>query len=614
MDGAMVEGCLRSNQLLKYLKDRSLPLVVSISEDATRIDGRIQYDAKTNQISGFVLPINSETGMPIPYSFQARNATEILNHFSSGNTVAHFVNVIMARPLANYPPFCLLLFSSDGRYTAEDVIKRWKYIEKELETIGIHVLTISSDSDPRYNSAMRKNSSLGKKSNIFGEVDWFCSGLDIKSKKTFNFQDFIHLVTKLRNFFLKTLGDAAKLPFGDYYIRIDHLQFLLEHFNKDEHELTPSVLDPVDRQNYQSAQRICSDKVIRLLEEHIPGSKGTVSFLLMMRGVSDSFYDPILEPLERVYKIWYVAFVTRIWRRSIVSNKQLTLKNNFLTQNCYSCIEINAHSLIHILLYLKDNNLKSCFLPFLYDSQACESFFRQIRSLTTVFSRVTNCSSKEMVGRINRIQLLNEITHTTDFIYPRIKDTMIFPDFKCFEIPTKDEIFAEITKARAAAIAFAKEVGLLRGGDCNVDLSCKIPIIEIVSTAPKNDPNDVSTTFSDERYTATMSRFVQIARATKLKNYADKFADKQILENSPFVEVYAYGKEKRVIVKKSSLCWLLREDPGKLSSDRIYRVRGISTIKRKKTVKRTVVLKTRKIIVRRKIKQSTGKKMKKPIK
>lgn len=159
---------------------------------------------------------------------------------------------------------------------------------------------------------------------------------------------------------------------------------------------------------------------------------------------------------------------------------------------------------------------------------------------------------------------------------------MIFPDFKCFELPTKDEIFAEITKARAAAIAFAKEVGLLRGVDCNVDLSCKIPLIEIVSIAPKNDPNDVSTTFSEERHTATMSRFVQIARATKLKNYADKFADKQILENSPFVEVYAYGKEKRVIVKKSSLCWLLREDPGKLSSDRIYRVRGISTIKRKK--------------------------------
>lgn len=302
IDGAMVEGCLRSNQLLKYFKDRSLPLVVSISEDATRIDGRIQYDAKTNQISGFVLRLNNETGMPIPYSFQARNVNEILNHFSSGNTVAHFVNVIMARPLANYPPFCLLLFSSDGRYTAEDVIKRWKYIEKELETIGIHVLTISLDSDPRYNSAMRKNSSLGKKSNIFGEVDWFCSGLDIKSKKTFNFQDFIHLVTKLRNFFLKTLEDAAKLH-SNYYIRIDHLQFLLEHFNKDEHELTPSVLDPVDRQNYQSARRICSDKVIRLLEEHIPGSKGTVSFLLMMRDVADSFYDPILEPLERVYKI-----------------------------------------------------------------------------------------------------------------------------------------------------------------------------------------------------------------------------------------------------------------------------------------------------------------------
>lgn len=43
------EGILRSDEFyLIYLTSRNLPLIVSISEDATRIDGRVQYDSSTN--------------------------------------------------------------------------------------------------------------------------------------------------------------------------------------------------------------------------------------------------------------------------------------------------------------------------------------------------------------------------------------------------------------------------------------------------------------------------------------------------------------------------------------------------------------------------------------
>lgn len=40
----LIEGKLRTNELLEYLKLRQLPLVVSLSEDATRIEGRPQCD------------------------------------------------------------------------------------------------------------------------------------------------------------------------------------------------------------------------------------------------------------------------------------------------------------------------------------------------------------------------------------------------------------------------------------------------------------------------------------------------------------------------------------------------------------------------------------------
>lgn len=42
------EGILRTNELYLYLTERKLPLLVSLSEDATRIVGRPKYDRKSN--------------------------------------------------------------------------------------------------------------------------------------------------------------------------------------------------------------------------------------------------------------------------------------------------------------------------------------------------------------------------------------------------------------------------------------------------------------------------------------------------------------------------------------------------------------------------------------
>lgn len=124
MHGNLVEGILRCESLVEYLKNRNLPLIVSLSEDATKINGRVQYDPVLNEIIGFVLPIDENSGMPISHSFPARNCGEIIKQFSGSNSVAQYVNVVMAQPLANIRPFCLLLFSSDGKFTAENVIKR----------------------------------------------------------------------------------------------------------------------------------------------------------------------------------------------------------------------------------------------------------------------------------------------------------------------------------------------------------------------------------------------------------------------------------------------------------------------------------------------------------
>lgn len=392
---SITEGLLRCEELLQYLRIRKLPLCVALSEDATRIEGKVQYDVRSNQLIGFILPIDPDNGLPIPFTFKARSANEIVEHFSCQNPTANYVNTVMAKPVGNAPAFCLLIFGSDSKFTAREVANRWEYIISELQKLNILVLSVSSDSDPRYNSAMRQKSFLGSKSNIFPGTEWFSCGSNLNPP--FYIQDTTHIGTKMRNFFLKTLGSQRKLPFGNkYIIKIDHLQQLKNSFSKDKHQLTETALNPHDRQNFESVLKICSPKVIELMRNHIDGSEATVMYLTIMRNFIDSFLDTKLSPLERVQKVWYSIFIVRIWREYVLRTKSLNLKKNFLTSYCYVCLELNAHSLVLLLLHLKKINKPEFFKPELLDSQQCEKFYSQLRSLTTTFATKANCPVKEM--------------------------------------------------------------------------------------------------------------------------------------------------------------------------------------------------------------------------
>lgn len=119
---------------------------------------------------GFVLPINCNNGLPIPFAYPANNFEDIRKPFKDDIPISSFINVIMAKPLSNDAAFCLVLFGSNGRYTSGDVTNRWKWIVSELLKCEINVLSISSDSDPKYNAAMRDLSQLGSCNNL---VNWF---------------------------------------------------------------------------------------------------------------------------------------------------------------------------------------------------------------------------------------------------------------------------------------------------------------------------------------------------------------------------------------------------------------------------------------------------------
>lgn len=560
-DCRAIEGIVRAEELAVFLSDHNVPPFVCISEDATRIIGKVQYDSKSNQLVGFVLPLNDQTGLPIPFAYSAGNANQIIEHFSSNNNTSSYLNVIMAQPLGDAPAFCLTLFGSDNKFSANDVVKRWNYIEEKLDKVNVEVLVTSSDSDPRYNSAMRQLSQLGHKTHI---ALFSCR---LNSSGPFFVQDTTHIGTKMRNFLLRTVNDKKKLPFGDGFIRIDHLYELMNMFSKDVHQLTFSILNPTDRQNFRSALRLCDPKITTLLRNHVKASQATVQYLQIMRDVIDSFMNPNLTPLQRVRKIWYSLFLVRIWRNFILSSKQYTLKDNFLTVNCYSCIELNAHALISCMLYLQKIDKPELFMPFLYESQPCESIFRQLRSLSSVYSTVTNCTVKDSMIRISKIQFQNEITRTTsdNFVYPRFNRAS--HSSNKITLPTPVEIFNELEFCHKNAVATANKLGLIcKSQSKNKKYVCKIkPSDSHNATKLKSKP--AKSDLPSVRRALTLKDLKNI----QLKNYAAKVDEREVDGTGPYVAIRCHNN-KQVVVKKTSLCWLLGTESQKLSNDRLKRV------------------------------------------
>lgn len=103
-----------------------------LSEDATSIVSKIEFDPKTNQMIEIVLPINPNTGIPNAFTYLAESAEEIsLNMHKSKST---YVYIVMAQPLAlNVPPFILQLFGTDNKFKSPQVLQRWKHTIKELK-------------------------------------------------------------------------------------------------------------------------------------------------------------------------------------------------------------------------------------------------------------------------------------------------------------------------------------------------------------------------------------------------------------------------------------------------------------------------------------------------
>ncbi|KAF5272608.1 hypothetical protein FQR65_LT17326 [Abscondita terminalis] len=85
-------------------------------------------------------------------------------------------------------------------------------------------------------------------------------------------KDTIHIGTKLKTVFLK---HSVSLKIEKYDISSDHVKTLIKTVSKDKHSLTPPVLNPTDKMNLVSFDKMTQENVVKALEDHVPESKGT---------------------------------------------------------------------------------------------------------------------------------------------------------------------------------------------------------------------------------------------------------------------------------------------------------------------------------------------------
>lgn len=548
----IVEGEFRVQQLVNFLESFNLPKVVWLSEDATGVEGRIEYDPTTNQIIGLNLPLDERTGLPLTYSYLAKSASEIQCHMMKENEEkSKLVYVILAQSVKeNFPAFPLLVFGTSNKFMSIDVINRWEYTIEELKKNSIEVLGISSDADPRLLSAMRYQVKLGCRNDERNKPNGASESVSIYKSSIFNveptsilyIQDLEHIITKLRN---RILDSSICMPMGNELVSVSHLHILLKNVPKQVHKLVKTDIKPEDRQNFRSMEKIMQPHVISALQEYVPDSEATIQYINLCRDLFYSFIDLSLTPRERVYLNWRAVFFFRIWRSWV--SKNYNLKENFITSQTYTCIEINGHSLIQLILKLQKEQRAELFLPILFNSQPCEKIFRSIRSMTSIYWTRINGSMKDILHILKRIELLNEITYlklpACGIEVPEIKRSSKMTQY---ELPDENELYIALQEAKEYAVKIAESFGMKISP--SESLSCELNVTDKLKLRKKLPTIDNA---DKEEHCDTDPAF----------------------KNSPFVIITGEdGKEKTV--RKSSLVWCLSNAPEKLSSDRLRRVQG----------------------------------------
>ncbi|XP_058820198.1 uncharacterized protein LOC131682604 isoform X1 [Topomyia yanbarensis] len=290
------EGKIRVEELKAYLKRNNLPMVIVLSEDATKINGALEYDSTKNKVCGLVAPLDC-SGIPQCGLFEVKTPKKLISDVQKYPTGRNVV-VTMAQPLTlTAAPFCLQYFCTDNKFTSAQVRTRWSVIKNKLIDVGIRIIAKSTDGDPRYITGMKEDMCIPTiTDNPYGEsFVASCNTDDICV------QDPTHTINKFRT---RLMRRDKQLIIGKHQITRTHLEDLIRTVSKDKHGLSLGDLNEDDKMKFQPVLKITKPAVLHWMKQSVAASQATVLYLTMMRSFMCAFMDSSVSPTDAVFKCW----------------------------------------------------------------------------------------------------------------------------------------------------------------------------------------------------------------------------------------------------------------------------------------------------------------------
>lgn len=383
---------------------------VWVSEDDTKINEGLAYDKAENIIVGFVAPINPDHGIPYVNHFKFESVA-VLQKFLDENQKSTYVKLMSVKALKpGSKSFILVLYGTAGSDSWSLTRNRWKFVYDSFKKRGINVMGFSSDGASPFLKAMKVQTAFGCEDTRYlcpqEFRGFFTAKWDLSQPCFIN--DSLHLVVKIMWLLMR-----RNLMVGNFRASKTHILDVLVREGKAKSGVDPGVItDSKDAMNYARASKLCNSNICALLSQD--QQIATRTFMKLVIYINGALISTSMSPEERIHKLWYAVFFSRLWRLSCVMRKDRSLANDFLTSNAYACLEINAHNMLKFLVKCRELNKPEIFLLSFASSQPCENVFRDLRSMSTTHYTTVNFTMQEVLHKRRRLQLVEDIRHRID--------------------------------------------------------------------------------------------------------------------------------------------------------------------------------------------------------
>jgi hypothetical protein len=396
------------------------PVPVILAEDETKVKTRVAWEPQRDTLAGFCGWKDEHqccsTFKPVVGGGEG-GYNSIIQAFRDAK-MGGFARVIMVNPLhSSLPRLALVVSCTCNSFDSNWVRKQWDLIDQlwavECASVVGPIIGHASDGDSRRRQLMLRD--YTSKSGPRFAIPWVgwmlsASSMDGTTVTGLHDQDFIHNGKKLIN----PLDSPVRvLQLGLDVCALEHIGLVYHRFSYDDHGLALEDIQRSDRQNWASAQRLCSAKTRHCLRElreaqdvHRERTLGTEMYLQICADYIDIFLSTKLDLQSRIVLAGKVSFFFRIWRlwlqfgdHSLGGNtRKLTLSESFVSMQCFFDVQISCHFVVLLICHFRDVYGHLPVPLHLTGSDSCEIFFSKIGGMCGMeraydFQELLNCTN-----------------------------------------------------------------------------------------------------------------------------------------------------------------------------------------------------------------------------